>query len=128
MAKTQFNRIAVSPKRVLAALASLVVGFILLVAVVDVAQKYFGIKRHINELAREQEALQAKQEALVRTNDYLATKEGQEQALRDKYNIVKPGEGMIVVSGGELPAEVKKSSIAVRWWHAILRGLGIKKE
>lgn len=128
MSKTQFIAKSISPRRLLGTLAALVIAFILLVSVVSVAQKYFFIRKHIKELTAEQAELEQKKANLDRMNAYLATPEGAEYALRDKYNVVKPGEGVIMVVESPTQApEVKRSAVS-RWWHAIVRGLGLKKE
>lgn len=130
MAKTQFTekKPRLSYKRLLAALLALVLAFILLTSVISVAGKYIAIRRHIRELKGEQATLAAKSDVLTKKNAYLATTEGQEQALRDKYNVVKPGEGMIVIVPPDMvPGAAKGSSTASRWWSAIIHGLGIHK-
>ncbi len=128
MAKTQFQGQKLSPKKVLGAMAALFIAFLLLTSVINVAQKYFAIKKHIKELSTEHKQLQQKNENLAKTNNYLATDEGEEQALREKYNIVRPGEGMIIVAGPVSTDTENKRSNVSRFWDAILNGLGIKKD
>ncbi len=131
MAKTQFTekKQRLSYKRLLGALIALVLAFLLLTSVVSVASKYFAIKRHIKELNQEQATLAAKHESLEKKNAYLATPAGQEQALRDKYNVVKPGEGMIVIVPPDVSREPEdKPSAVSRWWSAIIAGLGIGRD
>lgn len=126
MAKTQFTqpKHTISPKRLLRALIALIVVFILLNSVVSLAQKYIGIRRHIRDLAHEKETLEQKYKNLERTNDSLVTDAGAERVLREKYNVVKPGEGIIVVVGPPTASEPERGSRASRWWQAIVRGLG----
>ncbi len=131
MAKTQFTKTKqhLSPKRLLAALVALVAVFLLLTSVVSVAQKYFATRRHIKELEQEKLALEEKQQSLKEMNDYLATSAGTEQVLRQKYNVVKPGEGIIVVADTDTTVpQVEHRSTVRRWWDAILSGLGVKKD
>lgn len=131
MAKTQFTekKQQLSPKRILGALLALVVVFILLTSVISVAGKYVGIKTHIKELTQEHATLAQKHETLSKTNAYLETPQGQEQALRDKYNVVKPGEGMIIVVPADVVVESENRPSAVsRWWKAIISGLGVGKD
>jgi cell division protein FtsB len=112
---------------VLGTLVAVIVAFLLLVSVISVAGKYFSIKAHNKDLQAEKIELQRKQENLKEMNDYLATPEGSEQALRDKFNVVKPGEGIIIVTPPDTtPPPVKKTGV-MRWWDAVLRGLGIRK-
>ncbi len=130
MAKTQFTqpKHTISPKRLLRALIALIIVFILLNSVVSLAQKYIGIRRHINDLAQEKEVLAQKYKDLERTNDSLATDAGAERVLREKYNVVKPGEGIIVVVEPPTVPEPERGSRVSQWWQAILGGLGWGKE
>ncbi len=129
MAKTQLTQPnqRFSHKRVLGTLLAFTVVFLLLTSVVSIAGKYFTIKRHIQELTIEQEELAKKHAALAKTNAYLATPEGQEQALRDKYGVIRPGEGVIVVSAGTQTVPPDHKSAVGQWWSKILAGLGIGK-
>ncbi len=115
-----------SAKRLLGALVALVVAFLLLISVINVAQKYFSIKTHNKDLQNEKLDLERKQMALKSTNDYLDTPEGREQALRDKFNVVKPGEGIVIVTPVEVSQVPAPKSKVLRWWDAVLRGLGVR--
>lgn len=130
MAKTQFTHTthSISPRRLLGALLALSVAFILLTSVASVAQKYFGIKRHIRELTAEQQTLEAKHGVLAKQNAYLATPEGTEYILREKYNVVKPGEGIVVIVNPEPVLPPERPSNVARWWHAIVDSLGLGKK
>ena len=126
MAKTQFTqpKHTISPKRLLRAIIALIVVFVLVNSVISLAQKYIGIRRHIRDLAHEKKALEQKYQDLERTNDSLATDAGAERVLRKKYNVVKPGEGIIVVVESPTAPEPERGSRVSRWWQAILGGLG----
>lgn len=128
MPKTQFTQSRLSPKRLLGAIVALTVAFLLLTSVISVASKYVATKRHIKELAQEKAALEQKQVTLKSKNDYLATAEGAEQVLREKYNVIKPGEGIVVVADTPVLDTDITPSRARRWWDAILSGVGIKRE
>lgn len=131
MAKTQFTppKQRFSHRRILGALLALTIAFLLLTSVVNIASKYFTIRRHIRELTQEQEDLRHKQTTLAMTNAYLATPDGQEQMLREKYGVVRPGEGVIVVtSPAPTTPSVESKSIVGRWWSILLHGLGIHKD
>jgi cell division protein FtsB len=130
MSKTQFTqpKQTISPKLLLRALIALIVMFILLNSVVSLAQKYIGIRRHIDDLDQEKGVLEQKYKDLERTNEYLSTDAGAEYALREKYNVVKPGEGVVVVVEPLRVAEPERPSRVSRWWQAIVKGLGWGKE
>lgn len=126
MAKTQFTQAkhTISPKRLLRAIIALIVAFILVNSVVSLVQKYIGIRRHIRDLASEKEELEYKHAQLQRTNDLLTTDAGAERVLREKYNVVKPGEGVIVVVQPTSVPTPERGSRVSRWWQAIVGGLG----
>ncbi|HWC57901.1 MAG TPA: hypothetical protein VG621_03055 [Candidatus Paceibacterota bacterium] len=128
MTKTQFSGkpTLFSPKRMLGALVAVGVAFLLLMSVIKVTQKYVAARRRIKDLTIQAQDLQQKQTTLTQANAYLATPEGTEQALREKYNVVKPGEGIIIISDTS-PAPSPPQSKVSRWWNAILQGLGIRK-
>lgn len=131
MTKTQFsdNR-KISYKTLLGTAVALVAFFLLLTSVIGLAEKYFAIKGRTKELKKQQAALILKEQSLMEQNAYLETEEGKGQVLRAKFNVVRPGEEMIVLL---TPPEVeqppvKEQSRLGHWWDAIIHGLGIKKE
>lgn len=116
-----------SAKRLLRALVAVIVVFLLLVSVINVAQKYFTIRAHNRDLIAQKNELQEKQLALKTTNEYLDSPAGKEQALRDKFNVVKPGEGIVIVTTADTDTlDGTDRSAVSRWWDAVLRGLGIR--
>ena len=119
----------ISPRRVLSGIIALVVFFILITSVISVAGKYITMRGHIRDLKEQKQELQTKAMDLDAQNAYMDTEEGKEQALRDKYNVVKPGEGIVIVTTEEQPSEKTVSEKGISHvWHAILRGLGFEKE
>lgn len=118
-----------SPKRVLAAAVALTVVFLLLASVISLAEKYIAIRKRLRDLKDEQAALVEKQETLRATNEYIETNEGRERELRAKYNVIKPGEGVVIITEPVPSKESEESQSRVgRWWESLLRGLGFKKE
>jgi cell division protein FtsB len=118
-----------SPRSILSLLVSALIAFLLLVAVFNVATKYFGIRSNIKKLEAQKSELQTKKDNLEDINKRLETAEGIEETLRDKYNVVKPGEGMIIVTNKDESMDNKSGKNAVsRWWNDILLGIGIRKE
>lgn len=117
-----------SPKRILGAAVALVVAFLLLTSVVSLAEKYLTIRHRVRDLkAQEAEAI-SKQDELKKENQYITTKEGQERELREKYNVVKPGEGMIIITDPAPASSDEPTSRVGKWWDSLLRGLGIRKD
>ena len=131
MTKTQFqNNSRISYKTLLGTGIALVAFFVLLTSVIGLAEKYFAIKGRTKELKKQQAALIRKEESLMEQNAYLETPDGKAQVLRAKFNVVQPGEEMIVIMATpepELPPEKEQSRIG-HWWDAIVRGLGFNKE
>lgn len=119
----------VSPKTILAAAFALVVAFLLAASVFGLAEKYFTIRRHIQALKKEEVLLQQKKETLTKTNEYLATPEGAEQNLRSKFNLVRPGEEMIIItpSTSNTLVEAPRGPVG-RFWDVIRSALGGKKD
>ncbi len=131
MAKKQFpqnHQQSVSPKRILAMLASLVVFFLLLTSVIGLGEKYFALRARSKELAAQQVQLAAKQKELEQTNAYLDTPEGTEQVLRERYNYIKPGEQMIVITPDPSATPPPQPTGVAHWWDELLQGLGLKKD
>jgi len=131
MAKAQLSKRQhrTSPRRVLGAAVALIVVFLLLASVVGLAEKYLAIRNRLKDMKSQQAALALKQAQLRETNSYIETKEGQERELREKYNIVKPGEGMIVITEPEAAAGLGGPTTRVgRWWDSLLRGLGVRED
>ncbi len=128
MAQTQFqsSRRTLSPRRILALLIALAVCALLLSSVFELYKKHRAIRLRIDELAEDKKDLEGKYSSAVATNERIATPEGKEYILRDKYRMVKPGEGLIVVTSetAVVPEEPRKPALR-RFWDSLLRGLGL---
>lgn len=132
MAKMQFQQkqhSALSTRWLIGALVALLVFFLLLTSVIGLAEKHFALKNRIKELRAEEVSLREKEASLKATNAFLQTPEGKEQALREKYNLVKPGEGMVIVTQDEASKQaLEEKGFVSKWWEAIKRVLGFGKE
>jgi cell division protein FtsB len=130
MPKTQFpssHQYTVPAKRIIAALFALLIFFLLLMSVIRLAEKYFAVRNRNKELTEQGTELQQKENALVTTNAYLSSPQGTEQSLRERFNYVKPGEGMIIISPQPTLTPPPSQSTVSRWWDELLHGLGIRK-
>ncbi|HTH93477.1 MAG TPA: hypothetical protein VL576_03295 [Candidatus Paceibacterota bacterium] len=132
MAKKQFQQTIhepVSSKRLLGAAVALIIFFLLLMSVIRLADKFFTIKARSKELKEEQATLTSNQNELVATNSFLSTPEGTEESLRERYDYLKPGEEMIIVSPNTeaTPPPAPQQTGVAYWWDELLRGLGLRK-
>jgi cell division protein FtsB len=131
MAKKQFSEsrtYAIPPKRILGTAISLVVFFLLLASVIRLAGKYFDLRTRNKELNTSHAELVQKEASLSTTNAYLATPEGTEQSLRERYNYIKPGEDMIVITPDTSNVAVPEEKTGVaHWWDELLKGIGLRK-
>lgn len=129
MAKTQFSasRRTLSPRRILGLLIAIAVFALLLSSVIELYKKHRAIRLRIDELTEDKKALEEKYQSAVATNERITTQEGKEYILRDKYRMVKPGEGLIVVtSDTAVPSEQEDTPAFRRFWDSLLRGLGFE--
>lgn len=120
----------ISYKRLLGAMVALIAFFMLLTSVIGLAEKYFAIKGRTRELKTKQIKLEEKELALMEQNTYLETPDGQQQSLRAKFNVVQPGEEMIIITAplAAEPVPAEEQTRIGHWWEAIVRGLGLKKD
>ncbi|MBP6857807.1 MAG: hypothetical protein KBC11_01285 [Candidatus Pacebacteria bacterium] len=124
--KTDKSRL-IGPKLILKWIVSVVIFALILSSVIGLFSKHKKIREQIKELKEEEVSLKQKKQTLSEVNEYIETPEGQEYIFRDKYRLVKPGEGIIVVTKKEEaePLPTKKPALR-RFWDSIKRGLGLK--
>lgn len=129
MKSNKSSHYAISSKQLLLLILSSILFFIFLSSVINLSRKYFTLRAKVKELNQEQLDIQRKQAVLNEQNAYLLTDEGTDHTLRQKYNLVKPGEEVIIVSDSEASTDTSKQtahSFFGSVWHGILRGLGIE--
>jgi Na+-translocating ferredoxin:NAD+ oxidoreductase RnfG subunit len=117
----------ISSKGIILVIISVILFGLLLSSVIDLTKKYIAIRKHINVLKQEKSNLVLKKDNISNQNKYIDTPEGQEYIIRDKYRLVKPGEGMIIVTSNvtEKPTEKPQYTKIQKFWQVILKGLGI---
>lgn len=119
---------SISSKQILIALVAVLLFSLLLSSVIGLMGKYLAMRKHIATLREEESTLEQKKATVSDMNAYIDTKEGQERVFRDKYRVIKEGEGMIVVANEEpIPTSntVTKSGFG-ELWDSVLRGLGLR--
>lgn len=82
---------------------ALVAFFILLSSVIDLGGKYVMTKKRTQDFAKQKIELSEKEALLVEQNAYFETEEGERQLLREKYNVVYPGEEIVIITTQENP-------------------------
>jgi uncharacterized membrane protein len=117
----------ISPKRLLLVIISIIAFALLFSSVLDLARKHKAIKNQISLLKQEKSSLAIKKENVTNQNSYIDSPEGQEYTIRDKYRLVRPGEGMIIVTSNnpDIPVNTSKQGKIQRFWQSILKGLGL---
>lgn len=116
-----------STKTVLLFVIAIFVFFMMLSSVVQLTKKYLSIRSHISELKKDEVELKQKKEDLINSNLSLETPEGKEKVFRDSYRLVKPGEGIVVITkDAELDKEQESSSGIKRFWDSILRAFHLR--
>jgi cell division protein FtsB len=118
----------VSAKQILMAVVAVLLFSLLLSSVIGLMGKYLAMRKHIDALKQEKSSLEQKKASVTDMNNYIDTPDGQERIFRDKYRVLKQGEGMIVVTNEEqvsYESSNKKSGIRV-FWDSILLGLGLR--
>lgn len=126
---TPRKRNQISSRSVIIFVALSIVFFILLSSVITLGRKYIALRAKLGELNTEQQTISDKQALLKERNDFLTTPEGEERILREKYDVVQPGEGVIIVTEPDIgapPTAAHPDSWVGNVWHAVLRGLGIE--
>lgn len=119
----------ISAKLILSSIVALFVFLLLFSSAINLMRKYFSMRSHIKNLKEEQMALIEKKDAISQMNEYIQTKEGREEVFRDKYRLVKPGEGLIVVTEPAEKREIvpeRKQRFFASVWSSILEGLGLR--
>ena len=93
----------------------------------DLWKKYRAIRSHINELKQQEAALKEKKATVTTTNKHLETEEGKEEVFRNTYRLVKPGEGIILITKDSDKEEaISKGARFQKFWDNIMRGLGLR--
>lgn len=94
--------------------------FILCGSVFSLTKKYIALRSNIKNQKEQEQKLLDKKTKLQSKTALLATPLGTEIALRDKYRILKPNEGMVIITAPiEAQPEASKSRI-VRFWDMIV--------
>lgn len=128
MIKMQFSKqpYRISPRRIVGFVVAIAILAILLSSVLELYQKHRTIRAHIENLKEDKGILEEKYTTIHDLNTRIETQEGKEYILRDKYRLVRPGEGLIVVTTSEQKEQsAEKQPVLKRFWNTLLKGLGL---
>ena len=115
----------VPARAIVSLLVSTVIAFLLATSVWGLAHKYLVLRADIANLKNQQQELRQKSDVLADKNVFLATPEGQEVMLRKKFNLVKPGESVVMVAPEKIDAAtVSAKASTSHFWDGIIRGMG----
>ncbi len=116
----------ISPRRIVGFVVAIAILAILLSSVLELYQKHKAIRAHIENLKEDKGILEEKYTTIHDLNTRIETQEGKEYILRDKYRLVRPGEGLIVVTTAEQKEQsAEKQPVLKRFWNTLLKGLGL---
>lgn len=104
----EFQRTITKPKRTPSLLLIVFLTILLLILISSVWQllgKRVRLQTSIKQLELERAALLAKKDHVANAVSYLGRPEGREQALKEKYGLVAPGEGLVVIVDPAIPEE-----------------------
>ena len=128
MIKMQFSKqpYRISPRRIVGFVVAIAILAILLSSVLELYQKHKAIRAHIENLKEDKGILEEKYTTIHDLNTRIETQEGKEYILRDKYRLVRPGEGLIVVTTAEQKEQsAEKQPVLKLFWNTLLKGLGL---
>ncbi len=101
---------------------------ILLIVLLLVAKGVYGVyaketesRLEVERVKKEQDMLQSRYENIERGSEELKGQEGVEAEIRGKFDVVKPGEGVIVVVDKNPTAiEQNKQGVLKRFWDSVM--------
>lgn len=127
MAKKQLTTYPSLIKATILFLLAVGIALFLLVIVIRLGRKYMGVRNDIKELRTQHTELSQKLQDITAKNAYLETAEGQERELRNKFNMVRPGESIVIITNDSKASETPpQSSRVFRLWDTLLHGLGFR--
>ena len=88
---------------------------IVLKAVWGVYEKQKTTKDNLAKISLNLDSLRAREKMLSSEIERLKTEDGVEEEIRDKYGLVKPGEEVIIVVGGDADADPELTTPTSFW-------------
>lgn len=100
MSKMQLKKMnkKISYKNIFGLLIALLVFFILFTSIVDLFGKYININQKNDDLLTEKAQLEQREDVLKTQNNSMSTETGEVLLLREKYNSLKDGEEIVIIT------------------------------
>ena len=99
-----------------------VVAFFFMTNTWDVYKKYSESRKNIAGLAESNQRALERQEELKKQIGYLQSERGLEEEIRQKFNVAKEGEQVIVIVDPKIEEEVDmqiEEGVLERWWSKV---------
>lgn len=100
-------------------LALLVVMVLFGKGVVSVYEKEKSTKEELNRLAAEKADIESRYNNISKENDTLKTNDGIESAIRQKFDVAKKGEGVIVIVDKTVEVPVEQKGFMRKVWDSV---------
>ena len=87
---------------------------------INIYQKNISSEEEKRLVEKKKDELQNRYDSLSNRVEELKTPQGMEKEIRSKFDVVKPGENVIVVVDKEVPAPVKEeTNVIKRLWNGV---------
>ncbi len=100
-------------------LALLVVIFLFGKGVVSVYEKEKSTKVELNRLAAQKANIESRYNNISKENETLKTNDGIESAIRQKFDVAKKGEGVIVIVDKTVEVPEEKKGFMRKMWDSV---------
>jgi len=100
-------------------LALLVVMFLFGKGLVSAYEKEKSTKAELNRLAAEKADIESRYNNISKENDTLKTNDGIESAIRQKFDVAKKGEGVIVIVDKTVEVQEEKKGFMRKVWDSV---------
>lgn len=100
-------------------LALLVVVIFFTKGVISVYEKAQSTKIELKRLEAEKDDVQSRYDTISKESDNLKTEEGMESAIRQKFDVAKRGEGVIVIVDKTVEQPVEEKGFVQKVWDSV---------
>lgn len=86
---------------------------------VSAYEKEKSTKQELERLAAQKADIESRYNSISKENDTLRTNEGMESAIRQKFDVAKKGEGVIVIVDKTVELQVEKKGFIRKIWDSV---------